>query len=190
MYDYITMERRYGSGGHEIATALAQKLDYRLYDRNVVVETCKRMDLPYAMVSGMDEQTSIKPLFKARGSEHLPMEDQIYNTEAEIIREAAEKPGCIIVGRCAAEIIRDKEPLKVFITAGDDYRMHRALTVEKLEPDQAWDVMQRFDKKREKFFTTHSGAKWGSADYFDIILNSGVLGTEACVSILEQLVRM
>ncbi len=190
MYEYITIERRYGSGGHEIATALAEKLGYRLYDRNVVVETCKRMDLPYAMVSGMDEQNSIKPIFKARGNEHLPMEDQIYNTEAEIIREAAETPGCIFVGRCAAEILSEKEPLKVFITADDDYRMHRALTVEKLDPGEAWDVMQKFDKKREKFFTTHAGVKWGSSEYFDIILNSGELGTEACIAVLEQLAKM
>ncbi|MCR4673970.1 MAG: cytidylate kinase-like family protein [Lachnospiraceae bacterium] len=189
MYDYITIERRYGSGGHEIATELSKRLKYRLCDRNVVVETCKRMELPYEQVSVMDEQNPIKPIFKPKGNEHLSLEDQIYNTEVEIIREAAEKPGCIFVGRCAAEILKDKKCLKVFITASDEFRMNRALTVEGLDASKAKDVMQKFDRTREKFFTTHSGAKWGSSEYFDLVLNSGELGISACVSILEQLAK-
>jgi cytidylate kinase len=120
MYEYITIERKYGSGGHEIADKLAKKIGYRLYDRGVVVETCKRMGLSYEMVSGMDEQTPVKAIFKAPGQEHLSLEEQIYNTEAEIIKEAAEQPGCIFVGRCASEILKDKKVLRVFITAGDE----------------------------------------------------------------------
>ena len=190
MYDYITIERKYGSGGHEIATALAERLKYQLYDRGVVVETCKRMGLNYEMVSSMDEQNPIKPIFKAKGSDnHLSLEEQIYNTESEIIREAAENPGCVFVGRCASEILKDKKCLRIFITAADDYRMKRALEVEKLDADKAEDIMKKFDKKREKFFTTHSGAKWASPDYFDLIINSGKLGTEACVDMLEQLIK-
>ena len=64
MYDYVAIERKYGSGGHEIADKLAKKLGYQLYDRGVVVETCRRMGLPYDQVAGMDEQTPVKALFK------------------------------------------------------------------------------------------------------------------------------
>ena len=189
MYEYITIERKYGSGGHHIAEALAKRLGYRLYDRGVVVETCKRMGLSYDQVSGMDEQTPIKPIFKAPGNEHLSMEEQIYNTEVDIIREAAEKPGCVFVGRCASEILKDKKCLKVFITADDDYRLDRSITVEKNEKDKAEDVMKKFDKKREKFFTTHSSGKWGSPDYFDIVINSTHLSEEDCVALLEALAK-
>lgn len=189
MYEYITIERKYGSGGHNIAEALAKKLGYRLYDRGVVVETCKRMGLSYDQVSGMDEQTPIKPIFKAPGSDHLSMEEQIYNTEVEIIREAANEPGCIFVGRCASEILKDKNCLKVFITADDDFRLNRSINVEKNAKDKAEDVMKKFDKKREKFFTTHSNEKWGSPEYFDLIINSGHLGEDACVALLEALAK-
>ncbi len=188
MYDYITIERKYGSGGHEIAEKLAKKLNYRLYDRGVVVETCKRMGLSYDQVSGMDEQTPIKAFFKAPG-EQLSMEEKIYNTEVEIIREAAEQPGCIFVGRCASEILKDKKCLKVFFTADNDYRKDRTLNVEKIAPDKAEEVMRKYDKKREKFFQLHSGEKWGSPEYFDLIINSGQLGEEACVSLLESLAK-
>ena len=189
MYDYVAIERKYGSGGHEIANKLAKKLGYALYDRGVVVETCKRMGLPYDQVSGMDEQTPVKALFKASGTDNTSMEEKIYNTEVEIIKEAAEKPGCIFVGRCASEILKDKKCLKVFITADDAYRMKRTINVENIEADKAEDVMKRFDKKREKFFTSHSGYKWGSTDYFDIVLNVSELDEEACVAMLEALVK-
>lgn len=188
MYDYITIERKYGSGGHSIAEKLAKKLNYRLYDRGVVVETCKRMGLSYDQVSGMDEQTPIKAFFKAPG-ENLSMEEKIFNTEVEIIREAAEQPGCIFVGRCASEILKDKKCLRVFITANDDFRLNRAKTVEKLPADKAEEEMAKFDKKREKFFTSHSGAKWGDPEYFDLIINSSNLGVDAAVEMLEKLVK-
>lgn len=190
MYDYITIERKYGSGGHKIADTLAKKIGYRLYDRGVVVETCKRMGLPYDQVSGMDEQTPVKALFKAPGTDNVSLEEKIYSTESDIIREAAQEPGCIFVGRCASEILKDKKCLRVFITANDNYRKNRAITVEKNEPDKADEVMKRFDKKREKFFTTHSGAKWGDPEYFDLILNSDKLGEDACVAILETLAKL
>ncbi len=189
MYDYITIERRYGSGGHEIATLLAERLGYRMYDRKVVVETCKRMDLPYGMVSGMDERNAVKQIFKAKGNKHPALEDQIYETEVAVIREAAEKPGCIFVGRCAGEIIKDKKPLRVFITASEEFRLGRAVEKENQEPDEARNVMNQFDKKREKFFSSHAGARWGSSEFFDVIINTSTLGIEASVTMLEALVR-
>ena len=188
MYDYITIERKYGSGGHSIAEKLAKKLNYRLYDRGVVVETCKRMGLSYDQVSGMDEQTPIKAFFKAPG-ENLSMEEKIFNTEVEIIREAAEQPGCVFVGRCASEILKDKKVLRIFITADDQYRKGRAVTVENIEASKAEDVMRKFDKKREKFFQLHSGEKWGSPEYFDLIINSGNLEEDACVALLEAIIK-
>ncbi|MBR1623007.1 MAG: cytidylate kinase-like family protein [Pseudobutyrivibrio sp.] len=190
MYEYITIERKYGSGGHKIADTLAKKLNYKLYDRGVVVETCKRIGLPYDQVSAMDEQTPVKAIFKMPGADNVSMEEKIYNTEAEIIREAAEQPGCIFVGRCASEILKDKKCLRVFITASDSYRLNRSVNVEKNAPDKAEEVMKRFDKKREKFFTTHSGAKWGDPEYFDLVLNSDKLGEEACIAILETLAKL
>ena len=189
MYDFVTIERKYGSGGHEIADKLAKKLGYRLYDRGVVVETCKRMGLSYDVVSGMDEQNPVKTIFKAPGQDNLSLEEQIYKTESEIIKEAAETPGAIFVGRCASEILKDKNLLKIFITADDDFRMNRAKTVEKIEAEKAADVMKKFDKKREKFFTTNSKAKWGSAEYFDLIINTTNVEPEDVVTMLEILIK-
>ena len=188
MYDFITVERKYGSGGHEIAGKLAERLGYRLYDRGVVVETCKRMGLSYETVSSMDEQNPVKTFFKAPKND-ASLEEKIYQTESEIIKEAAQQPGAIFVGRCASEILKDKKCLKVFFTADDDYRLNRAKTVEKIEADKAEEVMRKFDKKRENFFTTNSGAKWGSSEYFDVVINTTDVDVDDVVSMLEAVCK-
>jgi cytidylate kinase len=188
MYDYIAIERTYGSGGHKIAEQLAKRLNYRLYDRGVVVETCKRLGLDYDVVSTMDEKNPVKTFFNAPG-ENITMEEKIYNTEVKIIQEAIAEPGCIFVGRCASELLKDKKCLKVFITASEEYRKERAKNVEKIEGSKVDEVMRKFDKKREKFFTTHSGAKWGSIEYFDLIIDSEAVSEEECVALLEAVAK-
>jgi cytidylate kinase len=188
MYDFVTFERLYGSGGQEIATQLSKRLDYRLYDRGVLVETCKRMDVAYSYISQLDETAPSKLFFRAPGST-LSLEEQIFETEREIIREAAEKPGAIFVGRCASEVLRDKRVLRVFITADDEWRLDRAVTVENIPADQAEGQMRKTDKRREKFFNAHAGNNWRSPEYFDLILNSGRLGINTCVNLLEDIIR-
>ena len=184
MYEYITMERSYASGGHQIATALSKKLNYRLYDHEVLVETCRRLDMPYHMIANMDEHLPVKAPFSLRGDKYLPLEEQIYNTEKEIIEDAAKEPGCIFIGRCASEILKDLKCLKVFITADNDFRTKRAIDVEKVDPDKAQTIIHQNDTRRKKYFTAHANAAWGTPEYFDIVLNSGELGIDACVNIL------
>ncbi len=188
MYGLIAFEREYGSGGHEIAEKLAKRLGYELYDRNVVVETCKRLGIPYEQVSAMDEQAPVNTFFKP-SKEYASLEEQIFDTEKKIILEAAAKSKCVFIGRAAGEILKDQNCLKVFITADKDFRLNRTLNVEKISSDEAEEVMKKFDKKREKFFAAHSKAKWGASDYFDLILNSGRIGIDECIDALEALAK-
>lgn len=188
MYDYVTIERLYGSGGQEIAKKLSELLKYRLYDRGVLVEACKRMDVAYSYVCQLDETAPSKLFFRGPGK-NLSLEEQIFNAETEVIREAAKEPGCIFVGRCASEILKDKKCLRVFITADDDYRLERAVSVENIAAEQAEGQMRSIDKRREKFFNSHAGHNWASSEYFDIIINSGKLGVDTCVELLENIIR-
>ncbi len=188
MYDYVTFERLYGSGGQEIAKKLSERLKYRLYDRSVLIEACKRMDVAYSYICQLDETAPSKLFFRGPGK-NLSLEEQIFNTESEVIREAAEKPGCIFVGRCASEILKDKKVLRVFVTADDEYRLQRAIEVEKIPEEQAESQMRNTDKRREKFFNSHAGHNWASSEYFDLIINSGKFGVDACVDMIETIIK-
>ncbi len=75
------------------------------------------------------------------------------------------------------------------MTADDEYRLDRAINVENVAPDQAEGQMRKTDKRREKYFNAHAGNNWRSPEYFDIILNSGRLGIDACVDLLEGIIR-
>ena len=74
--------------------------------------------------------------------------------------------------------------MKVFITADDAFRKERTIEVEKVDPGQAENTMRKNDNRRKKYFTAHAKAKWGTPEYFVIVLNSGELGLDACVDVL------
>ncbi|MGN0351577.1 MAG: AAA family ATPase [Roseburia sp.] len=199
MYQYITIERQYCSGGQEIAELLAKKLGYKLYDHNILVETAKRLELPTTYIVNLEETAPGNPIFNMsktakssskKNDNSIPMAEKVFTAEKAIIEEAANEGNCIIVGRCASHILADKPGcLKVFIGADDEYRMKRAVERERVKETDAAAELKKVDKRRSDFFKLHSGAKWGDISCFDICLDSGKLGKEACVEILAAAVK-
>lgn len=193
MYRYIAIERQFCSGGQEVASILAKKLGYKLYDHDILVETAKRLELPAIYISDLEETASTNPLFNlsqtALGGlskkKNISLSEQIFNAEKQVILDVAEGQSCVFVGRCAGQILKDTEDcLRVFIYADDAYRIERArikenIPVEKIEPE-----MKRVDKRRSDFFTNHTGCKWGAKEFFQISLNTATLGVETCAEIL------
>lgn len=197
MYRYVAIERMYCSGGQEAASLLAKKLGYKLYDHDILVETANRLELPAIYISDLEETAQSNPLFNlsqtALGGlskkKNIPLSDQIFNAEKQIIQEVSENQSCIFVGRCAGHILKDREDcLRVFIYADDGYRMERALKKENISPEKAAAELKRVDKKRSDFFTAHTGYKWGAKEFFSISLDIGTLGIDTCVEILAAAV--
>lgn len=197
MYRYVAIERLYCSGGQEVASLLAKKLGYKLYDHDILVETANRLELPAIYISDLEETAQSNPLFNlsqtALGGlskkKNIPLSDQIFNAEKQIIQEVAENQSCVFVGRCAGHILKDREDcLRVFIYADDGYRMERALKKENIAPEKATAELKRMDKKRSDFFTAHTGHKWGVREFFPISLDTGALGVNTCVEILAAAV--
>ena len=197
MYRYVAIERQYCSGGQEIARILAKKLGYKLYDHEVLVETANRLELPAIYISDLEETSSTNPLFNlsqtALGGlskkKSIPLSDQIYNMEKEVILDVAKNQNCVFLGRCAGNILDRKECLRVFIYAGDYYRLQRGKNREGIPDDKAAAELKRVDKKRADFFTSHTGKKWGSRDFFHISLNSSMIDVDTCVELLAAAVR-
>ena len=63
MYNVVTIERRYASGGNEIGRKLAEALGYKLYDRDILVEAAKSLDIPYIKAEGLEETGSGSIIF-------------------------------------------------------------------------------------------------------------------------------
>ena len=192
MYKIITMEREFGSGGNEIGRRVAKKLGIELYDRNILVEAAKRLDIPPIYIGDLEETAPGSIIFNLsktaiggkKESGNLPMTEKLFLEEKKIIEENVEKHDCVIVGRCASFILYDRQDcLKVFVHADKDYRIRRAIQTENIASAEADDFLRKSDKRRSNFYNTHTGWKWGDPTKFDLCLNSGSLGLDACVEI-------
>lgn len=195
MYRYITIEREYASGGNEIGRRLAQELGYDFFDRNILTEAAKRLDIPAMYISKLEETKTDSFLFNlaqtalgGSGARDLPLAERLFQEEKAIIEEAAQKGSCVIVGRCAGEILKEYSScLRVFICADYKKRIERAVKIENLTPGEAEETLKDFDRKRSSFYRAHSGLIWGSRENFDLILNSSRLGIDTCIQILRNL---
>lgn len=199
MYKFITMEREFASGGNEIGRRVAKKLGIALYDRNILVEAAKRLEISPVYIGDLEETAPGSIIFNLsktamggskKDNPNLPMTEKLFLEEKKIIEEIVEKEECVIVGRCASFILKDRTNcLKVFIHADKDYRINRAVETEKIAQAEAKDFLRKSDKRRSSFYNTHTGWKWGDMSKFDLCLNSQSLGLDRCVDILTEMMR-
>ena len=196
MYHIITIERPYASGGSEIGKKLAEALGYKLFDRNILTEAAKNLDMPPIYVSNLDETSSgsfILNLSKtAKGNineNYLPISEKLFAEEKRIIEKAADEGGCVIVGRAAGYILRDrKDCLRVFVHADKEFRIQRAVEKEGIKRADAENTIKRIDKRRKGFYDSVTEWKWGNPEFFEVCLNSGKLGIELCTKLLTEAV--
>ena len=199
MYQIITMEREFASGGNEIGRRVAKKLGIELYDRNIVVEAAKRLEIPPIYIGDLEETAPGSIIFNLsktaiggsrKDNPNLPLSEKLFLEEKKIIEEIVEKQDCVIVGRCASFILKDRSDcLKVFVHADKNYRIRRAVETEKLAESDAEDFLRKSDKRRSSFYNTHTGWKWGDMTKFDLCLNSGSMGLDACVELLAGIMK-
>lgn len=199
MYHVIAIERLYASGGNEIGKRLAEALGYKLYDRNLLTESAKSLNIPAIHIEGLEETPSgsfifnlskSSPLGGTPNEKHLPMADKLFEAEKNIIEKAAGEGGCVIVGRAASYILKDRDDcLKVFIHADTEKRVKRAIEKEGLKQSEVEGVMKKYDKRRKDFYNSVTKWEWGNPKYFDLCLNSGNLGIEMCIKLLTEAVE-
>lgn len=186
----ITISREFGSGGRTIGKKVAEKLGIPCYDSELIQKI--------ALESGFNENY-IKDVGEYAPSGFfasvLPNrtfgptnEDYLWEIQYKVITELAEKGACVIVGRCADYILRDKiDCLKVFIHADMDFRAERIVKEygeRDVSPEQR---LKDKDKRRAAYYRFYTNMKWGYAQNYHIALNSGKLGIDKCVDIIKEL---
>lgn len=197
MKTVITISREFGSGGRTIGRQLADRLGYRFYDRELVDEVAKRSGFSPEFIEENGEYANAKSsllfyLATARQytAENLSTNDQLYVFQAKLIEELAESGRCVIVGRCADYILRERtDCLHVFICADMESRAKRIVErygENKKSPEKR---LNEKDQKRKVYYRNYTGRLWGQAQNYDLCLNSGVLGIDTCVDLIEAAAR-
>jgi Cytidylate kinase len=193
MYQVITIEREYASGGNEIGKRVADALGYKLYDRNLLTKAAKELQIASIYIENLEETPSGSFIFNLSttpigGNEkNLSLTEKLFEVEKNIIEKAAEEGGCVIVGRAAGYILRERSDcLRVFIHADKEKRMKRAMEKEGIKASEAEGTLKKIDKRRSGFFNSVTKWEWGSPKYFGLSLDSGKLGMDMCVRLLTE----
>ena len=194
----ITIGRQFGSGGREIGKRLAEKLNIPLYDRELIEKAADKLNLQVKDLRTADEKLIHNIVFDDFAiisvdrtydieTYRESLSDQVYKAQEAVIKEVADEGPCVIVGRCADYILRDRDDvLKVFIYADEAKRLERLQRVRLMIPSRAEKLMKDVDKKRRKHYEAYTSQKWADTDNYDMVLNSGLLGTDYIVEMLAK----
>lgn len=184
----ITISREFGSGGRELGVKLADKLGIPFYDKELISMAADDINIAEDAIQHYDEHIVVHdPLdrqFYHAFSEvyQIPMSDQIFVAQSNVIRRLASYGPCIIVGRCADMILTDS--LNLFIYAKMKDRIRRMLELESEAESDGKEMERRIrevDRKRKEYYQYYTGNTWGRAQNYHLCLDSGPVGVEGCL---------
>ena len=186
----ITISREFGSGGRTIGKKTAEKLNIPCYDSQLIQKIAAESGFNEEYIKEAGEYAPGGFLSSALSHRGIAItnEDYIWEIQCRTITDLAQQGPCVIVGRCADYILRNKaDCLKVFIHADLDFRAKRIVEVYGEREQSPQQRLKDKDKRRAAYHRFYLDMKWGHAQNYDLTLNSGTLGIENCVNIITQL---
>ena len=183
----ITISREYGSGGKAIGEKLAKELGIPFYDNERIFQIAKETGLSEAYIKKSEQMKATSFLYGLyMNTRQKPSDDDLFLVQSKVIQQAAEEGPCVIVGRCADYVLKDRpDLLSVFIHAPLDYRAERAKTEYNVRGNHVDDYVKKQDKQRASFYNHISDKKWGDANSFHLALSS-VYGVDFAVEVLKH----
>lgn len=193
----VTIARQYGSGGKTIGQMLAKELGINCYSREILRLASDESGINETLFNRADEKLKNSPLkvitkriYKGQlitpASQDFVSDQNLFNYQAKVIKELAQTQSCVIVGRCADFVLRDRENVvSVFIHAPKDYCMARALERSSMTEKEMERFIQKEDKYRGDYYRYYTGHEWNDARNYDLCLDSSKLGFEKCVEAIR-----
>ena len=188
MNKIITVSRQFGSGGRTIAREVAKRLNIPCYDQELIEKVEKDSGFTKEYINENGESSSTGILNSMFGNSFG--RDIVWASQCKVLCRLANEGPCVIVGRCADYVLRDKaDLLKVFIHADIKKRAERIVTVYG-ESDVAPEKrIKEKDKRRASYYSYYTDLEWGVAKNYDISLDSGKFGIDKCVDIIVDLYK-
>jgi cytidylate kinase len=188
----ITISREFGSGGRTIGREVAKSLSLPCYDQELIEKIAQESGFAKDYIAEKGEYSAhgswLFSMLSDRDMNGKSTQDYLWEIQRQVIIELAEKESCVIVGRCADYILKDKaDCLKVFIHSDMDKRAERIVKQYGESADKPEKRLKDKDARRRAYYQFYTGEKWGDIKNYHITLNSGVLGIDKCVEILTNL---
>ena len=190
----ITISREFGSGGRFIGEEVAKKLGIAYYDKNIIGQIAEKSGLSPEYIQENAELSPKKGLFayafSGRDITGKSVEDMVYEAQRNIILELAEKEPCVIIGRNADYILKDRDDvLNVFIHGDMLEKIKRITGLYNVKEKEAVKMMADTDKRRRTNYNFYTDQNWGKASNYTLCLNSSQLGYDRCEMIIMECVK-
>ena len=190
----ITIGCEYGAKGNAIGRKIAEDLNIKFYNRELVDEIIEEVGIPKEKVeeggtiAGKGAEGDVRGSF----SKYADLTDRAIHVQKQIIRKLAEKESCVIIGRSADYILKDSDKinlLRAFIYAPDDVRIHNIMESHNLTEKDARILLLEKDKRYHKRHLALTGSNRGDRHNRNILIDSSYLGIEGTADYIEELVR-
>lgn len=197
MNKVITINRQYGSGGREIGRKLAEAYGIPFYDNEIIARAAKESGFAEAAFENSEDKATNSLLYQIAmgmnifttqevGFSGLSLDDRIFLAQANVIRKVAESGPCVIVGRCADYILREREDLvNLFIFASVDFRIKRSIEIDMLPQAKAAEIVLKKDKTRSNYYKYHVGERWDNVLNYDLSIRSDLADIDGTVAALK-----
>ena len=188
----IVIGRQYGSGGHDIGKALADRLGCAFYDNEIIQMTAGSTGYDPQFIKDREENMANSFLYDLMSQMYVYSDtqesprDEIFESEAKVIRELADRGNCVIVGRCADYVLRGRpNTLKVFLHAPEDFRTRHIMKAEGLTQEDALQKIRRMDRRRSDNYRYYTRRIWGRAQNYDLTVDTE-MGENAVQDIIME----
>lgn len=194
-YPVITITRQYAAYGRTVAKKLAERTGLQFYDRDLIHKAAEESGYSVEEIAAEGEDigrgSSLLNSIMNNAAAYSSSHDRIFDAEKQVILGFARKEPCIIVGRCAAQILKEAElpAIHVLLYGAIDDRCHHALDLGEYGRMDVKRYVARKDALRETFCKVYTGADIWNVENYDICLNSCLLGPDTCVDLIEKVLE-
>ena len=197
----ITINRQFGTGGHEVGEAIANRLGVKLLDKQILKAVAKKFDIGAETVeklesrntSWWDDFTQFYRSYMVDNQYHDLGNDmtsaELFDAQAKVIKQIASEESCVVIGRCASYIFRDHpNALKIFLHSPMDKRIRRIVEKYGVGSDDAKLMIVDNDYTRELYTKKYTGTEWYDARNYDVSLDVSKFGLNGSVDFLMSFV--
>ena len=213
MKNVITISRQHGSGGRTIGIKLAEKLGYKMYDKEIVSKIAENLNIDENAADAKSQ--NLEKSISAHMGGFIPFAgfsrsntssiEKVYKEQKEVIRKIAEEGNCVIIGRNSDAILEDyPNALRIYIRSTMDYRINRMyelglsqneftdkeienkeLTLRSIE-----ESLKNSDTSRAAHYTYFTGKTWGAASNYNLVIDTSVFTDDQCIDLICKALEM
>ncbi len=186
----ITIAREYGSGGRYIGKLIAEKLKIKLYDKEFISKLAEETGLSAKYIENSEQKRSALETLNNGYYSGLSNSDELFISESELIKKIADEDSCVIVGRCADFILKDKKDvIKIFVYSDMKGKVNRAVNIYGLDENNAEKEINRINKLRANHYKYYTEKEWKNPENYDICINSDGIGVEKAAELICEMVN-